>query len=82
MHNVTFEALPDGNIRLRWPGASVRKLPQERPGQEPVYALLDTMYADFDPCPVRGLTARASAEDWARRVLGWQGQANTGLEFP
>lgn len=32
MKNVTFEDLPSGNVRLRWPGASVRKLPQERPG--------------------------------------------------
>lgn len=27
-------------------------------------------YADFDGCPVRGLTARESAEEWVQRVLG------------
>lgn len=27
-------------------------------------------YADFDPCPVRNLTAEESARDWAASVLG------------
>jgi len=27
-------------------------------------------FADFDPCPVRNLTALESAQDWSMRVLG------------
>ena len=27
-------------------------------------------FADFDPCPVRGLTALQSATEWVERVLG------------
>ena len=30
----------------------------------------ERMFADFDPCPVRGLTAEQSAREWARSVLG------------
>ncbi len=32
------------------------------------------MYADFDPCPVRGLTAEQAAREWCRRVLGQEAE--------
>ena len=54
----TIEPIPGtSNVRLRWLGF-------EQNGHDA------RMYADFDPCPVRGLSARESAADWARRVLG------------
>lgn len=33
------------------------------------FVSLRPMFVDFDPCPVRGLTAEQSAREWCRQVL-------------
>ncbi len=49
--------------------ATIERHPKNPEWVRVKFISLVPMHADFDPCPVRGLTAEQSAREWGRSVL-------------